>query len=197
MPLVRTSYIPNGVDTKKFKPEGSFYKSNLDKPIVLCVGELIPSKRIDLAIRAVAKLNGVSLLVVGGGDYNDDIKSLGEKLLGKRFKLTQTSYDKMQEVYRSADVFTLPSGSDYAFEIVFVEAMSSGLAVVANKDSIRKEIVGSAGYLVDPTDVNEYSRLLKKALSKNWGEVPRNQAKKFDWDDIARKYEQLFEQLIK
>lgn len=197
MPLVKAGYIPNGTDLTRFKPKGTKLKLRLSKPVVLCVGALTETKRIDLAIKAVAKMKKVSLLVVGNGEKHDEIQKLGKKLLGGRFLLTKKPFKEMPKVYRSANLFTLPSMGYYSFEIVLVEAMASGLAVVANKDKIRKEIVGNAGLLVNPTNTDEYAKALNKALKTNWGNKPRIQAKKFDWDKIARKYENLFKSLVK
>jgi len=73
--------------------------------------------------------------------------------------------------------------------------MATNLPVVANNDPIRKEIVGEAGMLVDPTKAEEYSLSLKRALETNWGEKPRNQAKKFDWDKIVGEYKELIKKL--
>ena len=98
----------------------------------------------------------------------------------------------MPGVYRAADIFTYPTVPWESFGIVLVEAMATGLAVVANKDDIRREIVGRAGVLVDPTNVDAYAIALKNALRLKWGKRPINQAKKFDWDKIAAKYEKLF-----
>ena len=195
-PFVKVEYIPNGVDTKKFTPAGEKLKINLEKPIVLCVGASTKSKRIDLAIKAVAEMGNVSLLVVGDGDLRDEIKSLGKNLLGGRFELIKMPYKDMPKVYRTADIFTIPSESYYAFENVIVEAMASGLPVVVNKDDIRREIVGRAGVLVDPINTDAYAIALENAMRLKWGKRPQNQAKKFDWDKIAKEYEKLFQQLL-
>jgi len=196
-PLVKSKYIPNGVDLKNFNPTGSKYKTNLKRPVVLCVGALTSSKRIDLTIKAVAKLKNVSLLVVGDGSMKSQLKSLGKKLLGKRFQLIKVSFEKMPEIYRAADIFTLvPEGSE-AFGIVYVEAMATNLPIVAFDDEQRKEIVGNAGMFVDPIDIEQYSRALDETLKKKWGGEPRKQAEKFDWDKIAKKYEALFINLLK
>src|SRR3989344_5093432 len=153
------------------------------------------SKRIDLAINAVSKLEQGSLLVVGDGDLRREIQSLGKELLKNRFKLIKLPYAEMPTVYRAADIFTLPSQSYQSFEVVLAEAMATGLPVVANSDAIRKEIVGDAGLLVDPTNIKEYSLSLRKALATDWYDKPRLQAKKFDWDRIVMKYEELFNTL--
>lgn len=195
--LIKIKVIPNGVDTKKFISDGEKFPVNLPKPIVLCVGAFIKQKRIDLVIKAVSKLTNVSLLVCGKGELEKDLTKLGIKLLGKRFKLINANFDEMPSIYRAVDLFTLPSEDYQAFEIVLVEAMASGLGVVANDDPIREEIVGDGGLLVDPENIKEYSLAIEKALKTNWKDKPRKQSEKYDWDDIARKYDQHINSLSK
>ncbi len=191
-PFVKTVYIPNGVDLKKFNMQGLSLHIGLKKPIVLAVGAFTEQKRMDLVIRAVAKLDGVSLLVVGGGgDLKNELQALGTRLLGNRFEIKSVSFNEMPGVYRSANVFTLPSASSEAFGNVLIEAMASGIPVVATDDPIRKEIIGDAGILVDPTDADAYAEAIKKALEDKWSEKAIKQAKKFDWDIIANQYEKL------
>lgn len=194
-PFVKVEYVPNGVDLNKFTAEGEKYRTELKKPIVLCVGALTKSKRVDLVIKAVAKIKNANLLVVGDGDLRDKIYNLGFKLLGKRFQLIKVSYEKMPEVYRVADVFTLVSEPYYSFENVLVEAMATNLPVVANNDPIRKEIVGNGGLLVDPNDTEEYAEALGKVIKTDWGNKPRIQAERFDWNKIAEKYGELIKDL--
>jgi glycosyltransferase involved in cell wall biosynthesis len=198
-PFVRSVYIPNGVDLENFTFKGSPFKVLLNKPIVLAVGAFTEQKRMDLVIKAVAKLGNIKLLIAsGGGDLRDKIYDLGITSLGKeRFEMVSVPFEKMPKIYRTADVFTLPSTSSESFGNVLVEAMASGLPVVATDDPIRHEIVGDAGILIDPTDVDSYAKALQKALDTNWGDIPRRQAEKFSWDEIAKKYEELFKKLTK
>ena len=105
--------------------------------------------------------------------------------------------DEMPSLYRSADIFTLPSESSEAFGNVLVEAMASGLPVVVTRDPIRAEIVGDAGILVDPSDLDSYTNALSSALESGWNEKPRKQAEKFDWDKITLEYELVFNQITK
>jgi glycosyltransferase involved in cell wall biosynthesis len=195
-PFVKSVYIPNGVDTKKFKPEGGKIEIDLKKPIILCVGALTKTKRIDLVIKAVSKIKDASLLIVGKGDQEEKLQMLGTKLLGDRFRITSFPHEKMPEVYRAGDIFTLVSEPYYSFENVLVEAMATNIPVVANNDPIRREIVGKAGILVNPKNIEEYSVALQEALTKNWGDMPREQAKKFDWDKIAEEYKELINNLL-
>ena len=195
-PLVKIEYVPNGVDTKKFNPKGVVFKPKLQRQIVLCIAALEKDKRIDLAIKAVSKIDA-SLLVVGGGTQRKELQSLGNELLRDRFRITKMPFEKIPQVYRSADIFTYPTVSWESFGIVMLEAMASGLPVVANKDPIRAEIVGDTGLLVDPTDTKAYAVALRAALKKDWGDSPHKQAKKFSWDKITQRYEKLFIDLVK
>lgn len=194
-PFVRVVKIPNGVDLK-MKKMGNL-SINLPKPIILAVGALEKNKRHDLTIKAVAKMNKGSLLVVGKGTNEMDLQKMGDKYLGKRFKIMALPYNEMSRAYQVASVFAFPTVAWESFGIVLVEAMASGLPVVASDDPIRREIVGDAGLFVDTTNTGEYANALKKALESNWGDKPKRQAAKFEWDKIAQSYEKLFRELTK
>lgn len=192
-PFVRSIYLPNGVDLEKFKPGKDKLPTKLTHPIVLCVGALTLAKRIDLVIKAVAKVNKLSLLVAGyDGEEKEKLLTLGRQLLGSRFQLTQVKLEEMPAIYRTADVFTLASAPTHSFEIALAEALATDLPVVANDDLIRREIVGEVGIFVNPTDSDLYAKALQKALELPRDGQYRRQAEKFDWEVIAKKYEELF-----
>jgi len=194
-PFVKIEKIPNGVDLFRF---GNIVKPldiGLPKPIILCVGAFDFWKRQDLLIKAVSKLAEGSVLLVGKGKQESELSRLGQELLGRRFRMLNFPHNEMPKVYRAADIFTYPTVPWESFGIVLVEAMGSGLPVVATDDPIRREIVGDAGFFVDPRDTDAYAKALREALDKNWGDIPRKQAEKFDWDEIAIEYEKLFKSL--
>lgn len=195
-PFVRIVKISNGVDLTRFKIQDSRFRNN---KVILSVGAFTKDKRHDLTIRAVTKLSGVKLLIVGeGGSERSRIYDLGSKMLGEgRFQILSVSNGKMPEIYKKASAFTYPTVPWESFGIAMLEAMASGLPVVATDDPIRREIVGDAGLFVDPNDTNAYSQMLEKALNTDWGNKPRKQAEKFDWDKIAKQYEQLFTVLVR
>lgn len=184
-PFVRSIYIPNGVDLSRFVVRS---KTN-DKKLktVLAVGAFTREKRHDLTIKAVSKLKDIKLIIAGSGV---------NKILGSNnFEIMETTNDKMPEVYKRADLFVFPTVPWESFGIVLVEAMASGLPVVTTDDPIRREIVGDAGLFVDPTNTEEYAKSIERALNTNWGDKPRKQAEKFNWDKIALEYEKLFNEL--
>jgi len=194
-PLVKVVTIPNGVDLNKFESSNKALKIDLPHPIILSVGALVAGKRLDLIIKATAATKA-SLLLVGGGELQGELQKLGEELLKNRFKIISLPFNDMPKIYPTCDLFTYPTLPWESFGIVLLEAMASGLAVVATDDPIRREIVGDAGYFIDPTDIDKYSEALEKALKTKWGGRPRHQAEKFSWDEISKRYKELFESLI-
>ncbi len=188
---VKVVKIPNGVNLERFNPRIKAKKVNLQPPIILCASALVPSKRIDLTIRAVAQMKNASLLVVGDGDEREKLKKLGKEVLGKRFLLTKAKYEEMPGYYQAADLFTMVSVPWEAFGIVYVEALASGLPVVATDDENRREIIGDSGFFVNPENLEEYTNALEKALKTDFKDKPREQAKQFSWDRIASQYEEI------
>ena len=191
-------YIPDGVDTGKFTPSGNRitlpFKNNY--PIALCVGALEKGKRIDLIIKAVSKIEKLNFLICGRGEQESELRDMGNELLQDRFLISNFDFDEMHAVYRSGDLYFSASLPQYSFEMVLLEAMATGLPVVANDDPIRKEIVGDGGLLVDVTDISAFADIIKITLKKDWGDKPRLQAERFDWDVVVIKYEELFNSLI-
>ena len=189
--------IPNGVDLVKFKPDGVKINFDLEQPIVLSVGALVWYKYHIRVIEAVSQLKKGSVLIVGEGPLKEQLTKAGNKLLGKRFKIIAFKYQEMPKVYRSCDLFTLPSWGREAFGIVYLEAMASGLGVVAPDDSSRHEIIGSAGLFVDVSNPQKYANALSHALKIEWSKEARKQAEKFSWDKIAQQYEKVMQYMRK
>ncbi len=193
----RVVKIHNGIDLKRFTKNGQSLPINLPRPVILSVGALVWNKNHQNTIKAVAKMNKGSLLIVGEGPQKDEFEQLGNKLLPGRFEITSLPYSDIPKVYRSADLFTLPSWDREAFGIVYLEAMASGLGVVAPDDQNRREIIGQAGILVNVDDSNIFAQALEKAVANDWSEIVRSQAEKFSWDKIAEQYAQIFRSLSK
>lgn len=195
-PDIKTALIPNGIDLTRFSKSNLKVRPNLERPIFLCVGACVPEKRMDLAIWAVSKLKKGSLLILGDGPLKKDIKTLGEKILGvKRFMIKSVSYKEMPRYYRLADVFTLPSYQE-PFGVVYLEAMASGLIVVAPDDERRKFIINGAGVLCDVENPDKYAKNLLKASKLRLGKIPIAQATKFSWDIVSKKYKESILEVI-
>jgi glycosyltransferase involved in cell wall biosynthesis len=197
-PTQPVSVIPNGVNLERFTPEGVSLDTGLTGVVVLCVASLKRGsyKRVESVIEAVSRLPQASLLLCGDGSDRDYFQSLGNKLLGvKRFAIYTVTHEQMPEVYRSANVFTLPSLNE-PFGLSYLEAMACGLPVVAPDDQMRRYLVGNGGIFCDVTEPDIYSRAIAEAVSQDWGDKPRQNALRFGWDAIAISYRDLILETI-
>jgi glycosyltransferase involved in cell wall biosynthesis len=195
-PWAKVVKIPNGVDTRKFNPQVSPLIYHLPQPVVLYVAALEPIKRQELLIKAIAKTKA-SLLLVGQGSQSEFINSMCQDLLPGRYKIMALSPNEMPSVYASCAVFTYPTSPWESFGIAILEAMASGLPVVADDDPIRKEIIGDAGLLVNPENTDLYAASIDKVLAEKWGNKPVVRAGFYNWDKIAADYAALFTDLFK
>ncbi len=192
---IKVVQIPNGVDLHKFNPKVVPAKLALPKPIVICASALVPYKRVDLTIRAIAMAKNISLLVVGEGELKGAVDSLGKRLLGNRYLRLTIPYEYMPSYYKSAKLFTLASETE-AFGIAYVEAMACNLPIVTTKDKSRQEIVGDAGILLNTRNLNRYSKALSFVARSNFKNKPYAQALKFSWNKIANDYAKTINLLI-
>jgi glycosyltransferase involved in cell wall biosynthesis len=148
-----------------------------------------------LAIRAVSILKDVDLLILGTGEARDEFERLGKELMPGRLKIMGVPHSEVAHYYKSADCFTLPSLGE-PFGIVYIEAMAAGLPCVGTDDRTRREIIGNAGYVCDVENAEEYAKTLEKALEKNWGAIPVQQASNYDYSIIGEKYLRMIERIV-
>lgn len=191
----KVTKIPNGIDLEKFKAKGEKMNLGLNPPIILSVGALTWYKHHERVIRAIREIGYGSVLIAGAGSEEEKLEELGKELLGERFKITTFDYQDMPRIYRSCDLFTLPSWGREAFGIVYLEALASGLGIVAPDDPPRREIIGDAGLFVDVNDPVKYAQTIDQALKINWSKKARNQAEKFSWKKVVNQYEEVLEKL--
>ena len=197
-PNLSVSAIPNGVDLSRFSGQGDKFNFNLKGKLVLCVGTLNRKnhKRVDLVINAMTQVPNASLILCGDGIDKEYFQSLGQELLGKdRFMQMSLTFDEMPKLYRSVDLFTLPSANE-PFGRVYLEALASGTPVVAPDDDMRRTIIGDAGFVCDAENAAEYAQVLKKALDTEWGGKPVEQANKFSWAAIALQYKAVIDSML-
>ncbi|GAK57344.1 glycosyl transferase group 1 [Candidatus Vecturithrix granuli] len=106
---------------------------------------------------------------------------------------------KLPYLYQAASLFVCPSLYE-SFSLPAAQALTCGTPVAASDTSAFPEIVGDAGFLFDPWDVNAMAAALYAGVtnSEKRAELRRNApeyARRFSWDQTARKILDVYRQV--
>jgi glycosyltransferase involved in cell wall biosynthesis len=187
--------IPNGVD-------GSQY-TNVSREWtparLFSVGRIVHQKGLDLGLHALAQLKDLNWewRIAGDGPQMASLKSLAQELgIGERVVfLGWQSRDELTQWYHHSNLFLFPSRHEGMPNAV-LEAMSSGLPVVATRIAGSEELVldGKTGLLVDAEDVDSLRDGLRRLIVEEKMRMQMGQASRqrveeeYSWENVARQY---------
>jgi glycosyltransferase involved in cell wall biosynthesis len=167
------------------------------RPRVLCVAHLYRRKRVDVLLRAFARVGGNAVLRIAGvGPEKSRLERLAGQLgiAGRVDFLGHLPFARLVAEYRNAAAFALPSAQE-GFGIVFLEAMASSLPVVAARAAAVPEVVvdGSTGLLTPPGDdealaTGLMSLLEDDAIRRSMGSAGRERVRQFDSPLVGRNF---------
>ncbi len=142
---------------------------------ILAMGRLVPEKGFDTLLAAMGRLpEAVRLAIVGEGPERASLERLAAAS-GLAGRVTLAGYAAQPwDAYAGARAFALTSTSE-SFGNVLVEAMASGLAIVATDCGGPREILdgGRHGALVPVGDVGALAEALRRALAAPGDPGPR------------------------
>ncbi|RKY96302.1 MAG: hypothetical protein DRQ03_07485 [Candidatus Hydrothermota bacterium] len=196
--------IPNGIDFERFhKQKEKLIKDRTDKILVGFLSRLEPRKGLDILIKALAisdfLRNNVELIVGGDGPLRKKYEFMARDS-GIKFKfLGQIERGKVPVFYKSLDVFVAPSRGGESFGMILLEAMASGVPVIASDIPGYMEVIkdGFNGILFKNESPECLSRKLIFLIKDN---AMRNSlvnnalsfARKYDWEIIAERIEEVY-----
>jgi teichuronic acid biosynthesis glycosyltransferase TuaC len=163
--------LPNFIDETRFPPA----KRAPAEPFrLLSVGHLVPQKGFDVLLRALAiRLadgDHLHLSIVGKGYEGDALRALAHDLAIESAITWVGAPDRaeMPAIYRAADAFVLASRHE-SFGVVVIEALASGLPVVATRCGGPEEIVTpECGLLVPPEDPAALATALSEIARRSY-----------------------------
>lgn len=200
-PGIEPDVVSMGVDVSKFGKQ--YYKPDYfgqgDKKVILFVGRLAEIKGVTYLIEAMKDIDGV-LVIVGDGPLKEKLKEQAKGFNEKVIFLGAKTHEELKTIYASADIFVAPSviakdGGQEGFGLVMLEAMASGLPVVASDTGGISQLIhdGINGLLCKERNVGQLKSnilrlmqdddLYKKIVSGGDETV-----KKYDYSEIAKAY---------
>ncbi|MGW0826441.1 glycosyltransferase family 4 protein [Streptomyces sp. NPDC002845] len=208
----RMVQLPPGVDEKTFHPGsgGDEVRARLgltDRPVVVCVSRLVRRKGQDTLIlampRVLAEQPDAVLLIVGGGPYERELRSLAHEtgVAGSVHFTGAVPWSSLPAHYGAGDVFAMPcrtrrGGLDVeGLGIVYLEASATGLPVVAGDSGGAPDAVldGETGWVVrggspDATADRVLALLDDAELRRRMGERGRAWVEeRWRWDLLAER----------
>ena len=212
--------IPFGVDTNRFmpreKPDASFAELGLDPVLPTCifVGCMDSAhffKGIPILLKALylLKKGGMhpQMILVGGGNrratFEAQAKALGLSDM-VRF-VGRVSDASLPTYYNMADLLVLPSTTaGEAFGMVLLEAMASGVPVLASDIPGVRTVAQDGGDVVPPRSPGALAEAIAAFFSQDIESfVPRMHAvraiaeQKYAWGPIAAQIEAVYTSVIK
>ena len=176
-------------------------------PTILHISNFRPLKRVDRVIDVFAgvrsRVQDVRLRLVGDGPELPRALARAQQLGVADAVETTGVVDDVAPLLLRSDLLLLPSEIE-SFGLVALEAMASGLPVVASRTGGLPEVVpdGEAGYLIDPTDtdgmVSAASRVLSDGgLRDRLGAAGRDHAiRHFSSERIVPLFEALYRRML-
>jgi glycosyltransferase involved in cell wall biosynthesis len=172
-PASKVTVVPLGVD-RAFRPgEGTpdlVRRYDLPQRFILTVGVFEPRKNHALLVRSLDRLHAcgerIGLVIVGrdGWGWTDPLDTPALGHLRPWVRLVRNAADAdLPDFYRHAAVFVYPSLYE-GFGLPLLEAMASGVPVVASRVSCLPEVGGDAALYFDPADADDCTRQLLAVL---------------------------------
>ncbi|MCD4844226.1 MAG: glycosyltransferase family 4 protein [Methanosarcinales archaeon] len=175
-----------------------------DKFIFYC-GSLSPRKnmiRLLMAFDTIRNKIPHKLVLTGGRSWNDKtLNNLIHKIGDDVIKLGFVPDEDTPLLYNLADLFVYPSLYE-GFGLPTLEAMACGCPVFTSNISSIPEVVGDAGKMVDPYNIDEmakamYDILTDDELKDDMVKRGQKRIKKFSWEKCAKESLYVLERIYK
>jgi glycosyltransferase involved in cell wall biosynthesis len=180
----KTFVLPNAVHLEQYgvrpKPPALIERYHLEgKRVILTVGRMVGAERykgFDVLMETLPFLPDDVVYVIAGG--GNDAPRLQRKAhdLGISHRVVMTGLfpeGEKADLYALADVYAMPSRGE-GFGFVFLEAMASGIPVIASKHDGGREALldGKLGLLVDPANPAEVRAAIAELLERGERKIP-------------------------
>jgi glycosyltransferase involved in cell wall biosynthesis len=161
--------LPLGVEVERFSASAV---RRATTPFRLgYVGRLEEHKGVQVVLDALVELDDVVLDICGDGDHRAElVAQVRDRGLGRRVTFHGfTPHDELAERYRSFDAVVIPSQTRpnwvEQYGRVAVEAMASGIPVLASSSGALPDVVGDAGILLPEADVGAWRTAIRSLAS--------------------------------
>ncbi len=197
---------PLGVD-RSFMPNGKRMQGLPDQ-YLLFLGNLEPRKNLQSLLTAYRSLprnlrDRYPLVIAGAKAWPTNKSENTLRSFRGDEKIVFTGYVPqvlLPDLYRGASLFVYPSFYE-GFGLPVIEAMACGVPVLASNTTSLPEVVGDAGMLVNPYNIDELREGMIKLLDDEKMRIEMSsrgleRAKLFSWDKCAKETLAVYEKVL-
>lgn len=210
VPEAHIELLPNAIHLQDYAPgeksevlAARFGLQN--RKVLMTFGRLVSKERakgFDEVLRVlptlVAEDPSIAYLIAGDGDYRRRLEErVAELHLGEHVVFTGFVEEaEKADLYRLADLYVMPSRGE-GFGFVFLEAMASGVPVIASSTDGSRDAVrdGELGEMVDPDKPEELLGAIRRGLNAPRG-VPDGLAY-FAFGQFAERVRDILDGMVK
>jgi len=216
IPEQRLKVVPNGVDTKQFRPaiDDNVMRRKLnlkDNRVILFLGKINKYYNLEVILRAVPfvlkSFPDTKFLFVGDGDYLDHLKRLSHELKAEAAVMFTgfVAPDDIPKIINLSDICVFPLPDDGALAIF--EYMACAKPVVlprggTKKMGISRTIIPDDCALAVDGSPEEFAQGINSLLNneeraQEMGSKARERVVAFhDWDRLAKAYERTLQKVL-
>ncbi len=197
--------IPNGVDTSAFIDASPLTGWPGDGKAIVFLGRVDePRKGLDVLLAAFPKVREVfpnlRLLIAGPGDPEELIDEVPFAHRNAIIHIGKITNEEKPDVFASGNVYVAPNTGGESFGIVLLEAMASGVPVVASNLHAFERVLeyGKSGVTFKNEDSNDLAEVLIATLQNEnklaqLKEAGLARAAYFDWSIVASRVLEVYE----
>ena len=201
--------IPNGVDMERFHPDIARLEKYQDGMLnILFVGRLDPRKGLKYLLKAMpivaAAVPKARLIIVGGGALREYYRTFVTDEIRDRVKFEGfVSAAVLPNYFTTADLFIAPATQGESFGIVLLEAMASGVPIVASNITGYNTVLndGQEGFLVPKENplrlAEKIIELLRDSeLRQRLGKQGCQTARQYSWPKVTDRIEAYYHEVL-
>lgn len=201
----RTEFLPNGVDTDRFKPVDLETKKKLrdkygipqDRFVILHLASLKKERNLDI-FKCLQKQEGNTVLIIGRENEKRD-ESVVKELKDAGCLVLIKHFSNIEEIYNLADCYLFPVIDKKACvetPLSVLEAMSCNLPVISTRFGALPRLFNEGGGFIFADKQEDFCRAIEIIKAGGIEIRTREKVLPYSWENLCKRLVEIYEELL-